>query len=367
MAERVLTQRELNRTLLSRQLLLQRSDLPIPETVEGLIGLQAQVPNPPYIGLWTRLHNFRRDDLTRLIEARQIVRAALMRSTLHLVTAEDHQRVQPTIAPALARALNAFYGQRARGLDIAALVTAARPFLTEQPRSTGELSNHLLKTAPDRDPSALAYAVRSYLPLLQVPPSGTWGSGSATTYVPADLWLGPPEPPNLGGLLRRYLAAFGPASVMDFQAWTGMTKLKDALAPLTADLVVYRSEGGKALLYDLPELEILSGDTPAPVRFIPMFDNLILAHADRTRVISEEARRRVFLSAGRVLATILVDGFVRGIWKVERAKQSATLIIEPFEPLNEADRVALTDEGERLIRFIEADAEDYAVQFTDQS
>lgn len=357
-----LTQRQLNRALLARQLLLDRADLSVVETVEHVIGLQSQVSNPPYMGLWTRLRQFQRDDLTTLIATQQIVRAAMMRSTLHLMTAGAHRRMRSTLQPALSRALRAFYGKRAQGLDIDKLVNAARPFLEETPRTTGELRAFLLELEPDRDGEAMAYAVRNHLPLIQVMPGGTWGSGSGAAYTTAESVLGAPEPENLRLLLHRYLAAFGPASVMDFQAWSGMVKLQGLVAPLKADLIVYADEQGRELL-DLPDSPLPDKDTSAPIRYIPAFDNLILSHADRTRIISDSAYKKVFLSAGRVQPTILLDGFVAGRWKSERQKTAATLTVEPFRTLSKSEQDALAEEGDKLLRFIEADAASFSVVF----
>ncbi len=363
MANPVLTLRELNRTLLQRQMLLAREDTAPLAAVERLIGLQAQIPNPPYIGLWTRLVQFERDSLTSLMEQRQIVRAAMMRSTLHLVSSLDHQRFRPVIEPALIRALGAFFGQRGKGLDIEKLVRAARPFLTETPRSTGDLRALLSEIEPDRDPDALAYAVRTYLPLVQIPPGGTWGKGSLAAYLTADAWLGVNgSAADLRALFSRYLQAFGPASVRDFQAWSGTVKLDKALEPFTAELRAYQDERGQTL-FDLTDHTLTPADTPAPVRFVPEYDNLLLSHADRTRIIADADRPKVFLSAGRVRSTILVDGFVSGVWKIEREKRAARLIIEPFRPITPADQLALVEEGERLLRFAEDTAESLEVAF----
>jgi hypothetical protein len=176
--DRVLTLRELNRATLARQMLLTRESLPVSDTVERLVGLQAQVPNPPYIGLWTRLWDFRRDDLTRLLEQREIVRATLMRSTLHLMRAEDYLLLRPALQPALTRSLRSIGGKRLEGLDLDRLVAAARTSVEEAPRTFTELRGLLSGLEPDRDPSALAYLVRTHLPLVQVPPGGTWGTGA---------------------------------------------------------------------------------------------------------------------------------------------------------------------------------------------
>lgn len=364
MTDRVLTLRELNRATLSRQLLLERAPVAVSEAVARLLGLQAQVPNPPYIGLWTRLRGFQREDLTSQMEQRRIVRAAAMRSTLHLLTAEDYLQFRRTLEPALVRALNAFFGKRAQGLDIEKLVAAARAYVESEPRATGALGGMLSELTPDRDRDALAYAVRTYLPLVQIPPGGTWGSGSAGAYTTAESWLGRPlaAPGGIRTLVLRYLAAFGPASVADVQAWSGLVKLKEAIDTFKSELRVYRDEQSKELL-DLPSLALPPADTPAPPRFLPEYDNLLLAHADRTRVIADEHRPRVFLSAGRVRATFLLDGFVRGAWKIEKTRGAARLLIEPFAPLAADDRDRLSDEADRLVRFVEDRAATFEVRF----
>ncbi len=365
MTIRILTRRELNRALLERQLLLKRVAISPLAATEKVLGLQAQIPNPPYIGLWTRLTPFERDDLTRLMQDKQIVRAAFMRSTLHLMTAADHQRFRQTIQPALVKALNAFFGKKSKSLDAETLVAVARPFLAEAPRSTGDLRARLLQVEPNADGDALAYLVRTYLPLVQVPPGGTWGSGSQTTYTLADVYLDiPAAGDNLKNLFLRYLAAFGPASIMDFQVWAGMTKLQPLLDPHLADLVQYRDEQGK-MLFDLPDMPLPSGDTPAPVRFVPEYDNLVLAHADRTRIIADADRPRVFLSAARVMGTILIDGFVGGTWKTQITKSNLTLTIEPFQPLPPEIRAELLAEAQPLMQFIAPEGKTYDVVFVE--
>lgn len=249
MTDGVLTLQELNRATLARQMLLKRAPVPVLEAVGRLAGLQAQVPNLPYIGLWTRLQGFQRNDLTRLMEEREVVRAAMVRSTLHLVTAGDHQRFRQMLQPALARALGAFFGKRAKELDVEKLVEVARPFVEEEPRTTGELRNLLSEVESDADPDAMAYAVRTYLPLVQVPPSGTWGSGSRASYTTAGSWLGESgRREGLHSLLSWYLTAFGPATGMDFQAWSGMRRLKKPAEEFKGELRVFRDEEGKELL-----------------------------------------------------------------------------------------------------------------------
>ena len=357
----VLTLRELNRATLARQMLLERQALDAYTAVSRLLGLQAQMVNPPYIGLWTRLHGFERAELIELIETRRVARAAMMRSTLHLVTVEQFLRDRLTIQPALERALRSFFGARAQGLDGEALAAAARPFLTEAPRSTGEIKAYLLALEPERDANALAYALRAHLPQVQVAPAGVWRSGSGA-YMTAAAWFGAePDAPDLAALFRDYLAAFGPASVMDFQTWSGLTGLKGSLAALRPELRTYQDEQGREL-FDLPELGLPGGDAPAPARFLPQYDNVLLAHADRRRVIAEEQRQKVFLSAGRVQATFLLDGFVAGTWATEREGKTAVLTLSPFARLDEQDRAALVAEGERLLRFVEDEAGRFEVR-----
>ena len=360
MAETTLSLRQLNRTLLHRQLLLKRHLLDPVAAIERLAALQAQIPNPPYIGLWTRLHAFDRGDLTRLLEAREIVRAPWIRSTLHLVSAADHQRLQSVIQPALARGLRAFFGKRAKDLDVERLCSIAKPFLERHEPSIGELRAHLLKHEPERDPEAMAYAVRSYLPLVQIPPSGTWGAGTRATYTTAERWLGEAQPLDLSALFRRYLSAFGPASVMDFQTWSGMTGLKSQLSDELPNLTRYRSEYGETL-YDLPDLPICEADSLASLRFLPEYDNVLISHKDRRRILPETHRKTVFASAGRVLSTVLIDGFVSGIWKAQRTKQEAALRVSLFKRQSSAVLKQIEDEGQRLIRFIDTKARDYRV------
>lgn len=325
------------------------------DAVRRLAGLQAQVPNPPYIGLWTRLLDFGREDLTGLMEGRRVVRAPLMRSTLHLMASEDYLSLWPALQPALVRALNAFFGKKAKGVDVDKLVAAAREALDEAPRAMGGLKGVLAPVEPGRDGDALNYAVRAHLPLVQVPPGGTWGSGAAAAYATAESRLGRApsgsEDP-LRDLLFRYLAAFGPAGVRDFQAWSGLVRLKGPVEEIKAGggLSLFEGEDGGELL-DLPDAPLPPPDTPAPPRFVPEYDNLVLAHADRRRVIADEDRKKVFLSAARVRATVLLDGFVAGVWRIEKTKKTAALIVEPFAPLSTEDRDALVEEGERLLRF----------------
>ncbi len=370
MAVRTLTLRELNRATLARQMLLAREALPIPAAVERLVGLQAQLASAPFVGLWTRLPDFQRDDLARTIAERAVVKATMMRATLHLVSAADYPWLRATLQPALTAASGSIVQRRGVELDIDAILKLAREYLSEQPRTFAEITAHFSELFPDTDIGSIRYTIRTHLPLVQVPVataiSGGWSYPGNPQFALADEWLGKSveAADDFRALVFRYLAAFGPARVTDIQTWSGLGKLKAAVEALKPELVVYRDEQGVELL-DLPDMPLPDADTPAPERFLPEFDNLLLSHSNRTRVVADEHRKQVFLPALRVAATILVDGFVRGAWKVEKKKGAAALVIEPFEALTQANRAALTEEGERLVRFVEPAAKSYEVRFAE--
>ena len=362
----------LNRATLERQMLLRRSKMSASEAaIEHLIGMQAQAPDPPYIGLWTRLEDFRPDELSRLIENRWVVRIALMRNTVHLVTARDCLALRPLVQPIIDRGLRANRAHRVtmEGLDTEELATVARALLEEQPRTAKELGVLLGEQWPDRDPAAsLARAIRHLLPLVQVPPRGIWGKSAQTTHTTAEAWLGRPlDPdPSLEEMILRYLGAFGPATVKDAQTWSGLSGLGEVVERLRPRLLSFRDEQGKEL-FDLPDAPRPEPDISAPPRFLPAFDNLILSHADRVRVVPEEYRKAIASKNGMVPATVLVDGFVRGTWKTERSHGKTMLLIEPFEPLTQEERNTLVEEGERLVRFLAEPegAEAFEVRFAE--
>src|SRR5215203_775842 len=362
----VLGPRELNRATLERQMLLRRRKLSAIETIERLVGMQAQAPTPPYVGLWTRLEDFHPDELARLILERRAVRIALMRNTVHLVTVRDCLALRPLMQPVFDRTLYATRANRAHleGVDTEALVAAGRALLEERPRTAKELGELLQEQWPGRDPASLARAIRHLLPLVQVPPRGVWGKSGAAAHTTAEAWLGRPLDPasSLEETVLRYLGAFGPATVKDVQTWSGLTRLGEVIERLRSRLLTFRDERGKEL-FDLPEAPRPDPDIHAPARFLPAFDNLILSHADRTRVISGEYRKAIASRNGMVPATFLVDGFVRGTWKTERVRGSARLVISPFESLTKNTRDALTEEGGQLIRFVEEGAEAYEIRF----
>jgi winged helix DNA-binding protein len=362
MADRILKLRELNRATLARQMLLKRESLPVLQAVERLVGLQAQLPIAPYVGLWTRLHDFSREDLARPIEERKIVKATLMRATLHLCTADDYVRFRTTLQPMLSGAGDVIVKQRGGKFDSKKLLAEARRHIGEKPRTFAEISDWAVKLMPGQDVGALRYTVRTNLPLVQTPIPTGWSYPAKPEFTLAESWIGRPiaREDNLPELVRRYLAAFGPASVTDAQTWFGM-KLKETFDKLRPEMRTFRDEGRREL-FDLPQLSLPEANVPAPVRFLPEFDNLLLSHSNRTRVVADEFRSKVYLPALRVAATVLIDGFVRAAWRVERAKDAATLVVEPFAKLAKPETTALMEEGERLVRFVEVGAISHRVR-----
>ena len=361
----VLSRRALNRALLARQLLLERAAMPALDAVEHLVGMQSQVPLPPYLGLWTRLSGFRPDELSELLGERRAVRLALMRSTIHLVSADDALLIRPVLAEALARALRGAFGRGLDGVDLDAVVAAGRKLVEERPLTLGGLGALLAEQWPDRDPASLANAVRNLVPLVQTPPRGLWGGSGPAVHTTAEAWLGRPlaDSTSADALVLRYLAAFGPASVKDVQAWSGMTRLAASIARLRPQLLTFRDESGMEL-FDLPDAPRPDAETPSPVRFLPEFDNILLSHADRGRIVSEERRRLTFTSNGLIRSAILVDGEVGGLWRIERTRDSTVLAIAPFVPLAPAVRTALAEEGARLLAFAAAGTTGHDVRFS---
>ena len=359
----VLGTRALNRATLERQLLLRRSPLSAKAAVEHLLGLQAQNVKPPYYALAARLDGFTPEELSGLMADREVVRIVTMRSTIHTHTAADALTLRPLVQPARDRELTNFRRGLA-GVDLDRLAALARDLAEAEPRTMKQLRDALQTEWPDADPQALAIAARCKLPLVQVTPRGLWGRSGQVALTTAEHWLGrspaarpatptatsPAETASAAGAaptpdatVLRYLAAFGPASVKDMQTWAGLTRLREAFERLRPQLVTFRDEGGVEL-FDLPEAPRPDADTPAPPRFLPEFDNLLLSHADRTRVVPAEYWGRSWVG-NQAYCTFLVDGFLAGVWRLAEA----ALVIEPFGTLTKAQRADLAEEGVRML------------------
>jgi Winged helix DNA-binding domain len=345
MAERTLTERELNRALLARQLLLERAKPPLPRVLERVGGLQAQYAPSAYIGLWSRLARFERGDLTRALERRSVVQATLMRVTIHAVSARDY----PFFAEGVRQGrrewwLSAQHG-RADARKMAAAARRVRSFLAERPRRRSELIEYL---GAD---NVTWNGVGLWIDLVRVPPSGTWEQRRADLYAAADDWLGRSNPTREQGvdhLIRRYLGGFGPASLKDMVSWTGLPASTLTPALKRIGLRRFRDESGGELL-DVPRAPLPDAETPAPVRFLPTWDATLLAHARRTQILPERYRSLVFnTKTPHSVPTFLVDGRVTGTWNHERGG----VRLEPFERLTREARRELADECERLAAFL---------------
>ena len=369
MAERILTLRELNRATLARQFLMERASLSPLDAMKHLVAMQGQVSNAPYLGLWTRLHTFERDSLTQLLESKQVVRASSLRGTLHLLTAEDYVAIHPLLQATLSRNLRLFAGQ-AQGFEMEQFVKEMQAYIQAQPRTGVELRAKMEEFFPGMGKQHIADSVKMHLALIQILPAGTWGFTGRPTHIEASAWLGrsltsPEVGLGLHQLILRYLAAFGPASVKDIQTWSGLTGLQSTIDVLKPELRTYRDEQGR-VLFDLPDAPLPRAETPAPVHFLPAYDNLVYGYADRRRVIADE--HRSFLSSGNIAVTIfLVDGFARGMWKVEQQGALTRLVIEPFEPLSLVVQNELRKEGARLIRWILDGTETFEIQFRENN
>jgi hypothetical protein len=319
------------------------------EAIEHLIGMQAQAPFAPYYGLWSRLDSFTGDELSGLLTARKAVRIVLMRGTIHLVTAKDCHRLRPLVQPALDRMLrsNTTHGKALAAVDLSTVVDAAERLLDAEQLTPGEVGARLAEKWPDIPAGSLAEAARSKLPLVQVPPRALWQRSGQVRLTTATAWLGKPRGKSLtiDGLVMRYLAAFGPASAADVQTWSGLTRLGEVLERLK--VVRLKTEGGQ-MLYDLPDAPRPDPDLPAPVRLIAPFDNILLSHADRTRVISDDHRKRLFAGKNGVFpGTVLVDGFVAGTWELVGKGEATSMLVQPYRRFDVVDEVIV--EGNRLL------------------
>ncbi|MFP5116381.1 winged helix DNA-binding domain-containing protein [Bacillaceae bacterium C204] len=349
----VLSTRALNRALLARQMLLTRVNLPVLDAIERLVGIQAQDPNAPYFGLWTRLEEFRPDDLSNLIQNKKVMRLALMRSTIHLVSSKDGMSLRPLIQSVQETVLKNSFGKHLNGLDTQAVAEAGRALVETKPLTFSELGKLLGKQWPNVESAALAAVVRTLVPLVQMPPRGIWGKSGQAIHTSAEAWIGrlPFSKLTTEDIILRYLSAFGPATIQDIQVWSGLTRLKEKIRQLLPQLIIFHNDQGNELL-DIPSAPRPDQNVPSPPRFLGGFDNILLSYADRKRIIDESYRNIVFTKNGIIRPTILIDGFVSGLWKVQKEKGTVKLIIELFNKLPDEEHNALTEEGTRLLDFI---------------
>jgi hypothetical protein len=358
----VLSRRALNRATLARQLLLERQAMEPLAAVSHLVGLQAQNPGDPYLALWSRLAAFDPDELGRHVAERRAVRIVVMRATIHLLTADDALTLRPLTQPVLTAELRRHrdHAPHVRDLDLDPLMADAAAAMAERPLTTTQLRAALARLHPALDAPSLAYAARCLLPLVQVPPRGVWGRRGAVTLTTTDSWLGRPldRGARIDDVVRRYLGAFGPALPADLATWSRLTGFREVLDRMRPTLRTFRDEQGRELV-DVPGAPLPDPDTPAPVRFLPEYDNALLSHADRSRYLPDDVA--ALATDGPVHGTVLVDGSIAATWTRGRVGDSATLTVRHL-PRSRRDVAAIGAEGARLLRFVDAAAATHDVQ-----
>jgi hypothetical protein len=366
----VLDRRALNRALLARQWLLAPRQATALEAIEHLVGLQAQDVKAPYFQLRARLADFDPAELSDLLETRAAVRIALQRSTIHLVSARDALALRPLVHATIGRQTESNWGKGVEGVDRAELETAGRALVDAEPRTFAQLGALLAERFPAADPQALAQQVRALVGLVQVPPRGLWARSGAAAHTSLEAWLSAaqdaeaPRPLSLEDLARRYLAAFGPASAQDLQKWSGLTRMRPVLERLRGELVSFAHADTGRELFDLPDAPRPPADTPVGPRLVGPFDNLVLSHADGTRIVPAEHRARVMTQNGLIAGLVLLDGFVAGNWRIKATKQLATVEITLFGGnYRKGDERRLNEEAERLLRFAAPEAEELRAVF----
>lgn len=360
-----ISRQALNRALLARQMLLARERTTALAAVERLAGLQAQVARPPFVGLWTRLQDFRREELLELLRERVVVRVTAMRATLHILSAADYLRFRGALQPALTRGVQSVLRTVLDRLDVEELERLARAFFAT-PATFDALRKRLVERGDGLE-RAMAYAIRIHVPLVQVPTDDVWGFPASADFALADTWLNTTVSTRTAPaqeLVRRYLAAFGPATPTDAQAWSGLSGLREVFEALRPELVTFRDER-KRELFDLPDAPRPDPESPAPVRFMPDYDNLVLAHDDRSRIVGTEHRGRLVSKNLQVSATLLVDGFVAGTWKVARKGRTVSLAIRPFERFPKKLCAEIEREGDSLLAFLEPDIASRTISFVE--
>jgi hypothetical protein len=348
-----ITARTLNRTTLQRQLLLARVPLDALSTVHRLVGLQAQVPTNPYTGLWSRLAAFDESELGTLLVERQVVRIASIRGTIHLLTADDCIELWSLFRPIFDRELAAHpeVGPSLVGVDLGPVLAWARKLLSESPLSLPALRTALGERFPAHDAAALAYACRNHLALVQVPPRGLLGRSHQVTVTTAEAWLGRPlvASPSLDDLVLRYLRAFGPATAADIATWSRLTGIAAVLTRLSARLRQWQDQDGRTL-WDVADGELADPELPAPVRFLPEYDNALLAHADRGRFFDTRPAAALYPAGQLGRGHVLVDGYLRGSWRIADGQLEVLHLPLPGDDLD-----ATVAEATRLATFLHPD------------
>ena len=366
----VLTRRQLNRALLERQWLLRRRGASAEEAIEHLVAIQAQEPFDPYTAIWSRIEGFAPEELSDLIATKRAVRApSMLRTTIHLLTARDWLRLRPVVQVVQEQGFrNSPFNRNLVGLDLDEVIAEGRRILDEKPRSGSDLGKALAERWPDRDANSLGYAVRSLWPVVQLPPRALWGRSGKPILATAEHWLGQSvgtdDTPD--EMILRYLAGWGPASVMDIQAWCWRTRLGEAVERLRPKLRTFRDENGRELL-DVPDGPLPDPDTPAPVRFFPIYDNAFLGYKDRSRILHDEApwggdpaQIDVFR-----FGSFLVDGYIVGGWRHETDRKTgrSAIVALPMVPLSAASMRDVEAEAVALSAFLDPDATDRDVRF----
>jgi hypothetical protein len=339
-----LTARDLNRTLLARQHLLERTSMPVAGMVTHLVGLQAQENLPPYLSLAARLEPFDPYDVTRGLEDRSLVRLLTMRGTIHLLVPDDALMLRGFTRPAHERERKVSQNTRpGLHLDPSEVHAAVDAALADGPLPVKALGEAMAAHLPGVPPHALAHLARVDVPLAQLPPRGCWQQSGGVVYERVDRWLGRPlSTPDPEAIVRRYLAAFGPATAADVTAWSGVTRLGPVVGGME-DLVRHEGPDGRTV-YDVPDGEIVGGDVPAPPRLLGSYDNVWLSHARRDRVTSPDKRGGWMGSNGGVASTVFVDGMLEGLWRLE----DGHITTELFRELTKRERSGLDDEITRV-------------------
>ena len=363
MAVEQLSNRQLNRATLARQMLLERVAMTPYDAVRDLVGLQAQTPQSWYLSLWSRLADFDPVATGRLIEERRLVRIPLMRSTIHLVTGDDALVLRSFTQPSIDRSLRGVWARRLEGIDLRAITAEVRTFVGEAPHTPTDLLEHLDARWPGVDRVTMANAVRALVPLVQVPPRGVWRRSGAVKLATLEGWIGREVPANADPepIVVRYLAAFGPASVMDAQAWSGVTRLGAVFERLRPTLVTFSDDDGREL-FDLPDAPRPDPDTPAPVRFLADFDNVLLSHADRSRFIGEVEKKLFTYVAGPYPGVVMLDGLAVGQWHLRRDACAVTAVVRLVRSLSAGEEEAVRSEADAMLRFSVPDADAYALE-----